>query len=173
MESQYDNVVMSSFLLWLDHTLLSKGKAFTNTSSFFYDVNSLYNGYNTYGSPFRQFVADESIKNNVPGINKKPIPITPDSLFVGSSNLKTFHLHSMPPTPVILREAEGEVAESIIQQITLALKESGDRPRRWVRTRQKHFPPNSHPPKRERSPEEKGFSFAREFNCQVQQLNYL
>ena len=63
MESQYDNVGMSSFLLWLDHTLLSKGKAFTNTSSFFYDVNSLYNGYNTYGSPFRQFVADESIKN--------------------------------------------------------------------------------------------------------------
>ena len=63
MEAQYDNIVMSSFLLWLDHTLLKKGKAFTNTSSFFYDVDSLYNGYNTYGSPFRQFVADESIKN--------------------------------------------------------------------------------------------------------------
>ncbi len=63
MQAQYDNVVMSSALLWLDHTILSKGKAFTNTSSFFYDVDSLYNGYHTYGSPFRQFVADESIKN--------------------------------------------------------------------------------------------------------------
>ena len=51
-------------------------------------------------------------KNNVPSINKKPIPITPDSLFIGFSNPKTFHLHRMPPTPVILREAEGEVAES-------------------------------------------------------------
>jgi len=51
-------------------------------------------------------------KNNVPGINKKPIPITPDYLLVGFSNPKTFHLHRMPPTPVILREAEGEIAES-------------------------------------------------------------
>ncbi len=63
MQSQYDNIVMSSALLWLDHTILSKGAAFTNTSSFFYDVNNLYNGYNTYGSPFRQFVSDESIGN--------------------------------------------------------------------------------------------------------------
>jgi len=63
MNAQYDNVVMSSFLLWFDHTLLNQGAAFTNTSSFFYDVASLYNGYYTYGSPFRQFVTDESIKN--------------------------------------------------------------------------------------------------------------
>ena len=42
----------------------------------------------------------------------KPIPVTPDSLLVRYSDLKTFHLRSMPPTPVILREAEGEVAES-------------------------------------------------------------
>ena len=41
--------------------------------------------------------------------------------------------------PVILRGAEGEVAESIIQKITLALRERGDRRRRWVRARQKHF----------------------------------
>ncbi len=50
-------------------------------------------------------------KNNVPSIIKKT-PVTPDSLLVGFSNLKTFHLRSMPPTPVILREAKGEVAES-------------------------------------------------------------
>ena len=54
----------------------------------------------------------ESIKNNVPGINNKIYTITPDSLFAGFSNPKTFHLHIMPPTSVILREAEGEVAES-------------------------------------------------------------
>ena len=35
---------------------------------------------------------------------------------------RTFTLRSILPTPVILREAEGEVAESIIQQITLALR---------------------------------------------------
>ena len=63
MIAQYDNIVMSSFFLWFDHTLLNKGKAFTDFGSYFYDVNALYNGYYTYGSPFRQIVADESIGN--------------------------------------------------------------------------------------------------------------
>jgi len=53
--------------------------------------------------------------------------------------MKTFTLPSTPHHPVILRGAEGEVAESIIQKITLALLERGDRRRRWVRARQKHF----------------------------------
>ena len=44
-----------------------------------------------------------------------------------------------PPHSVILRGAEGEVAESIIHQITLALKESSDRCIHWLRARQKHF----------------------------------
>ena len=56
---------------------------------------------------------------------------------------QTFTLRSILPTPVILREAEGEVAESIFQQITLALKESGDRCRRWLRAGQEQFPQNS------------------------------
>ena len=41
--------------------------------------------------------------------------------------------------PVILRVTEGEFAESIIQRITLALRERGDRRRRWVRVGEKHF----------------------------------
>jgi len=63
MKAQFDNLVTSSFYLWFDHTLLNKGEAFTNFGSFFYDVSSLYNGYYTYGSPFRQFVSDQSIAN--------------------------------------------------------------------------------------------------------------
>ena len=63
MIAQYDNMVMSSFYLWFDHTLLDKGQAFTNYQSYFYDVASLYQGYSTYGSPFRQFVSDQSIAN--------------------------------------------------------------------------------------------------------------
>jgi len=42
----------------------------------------------------------------------KPIPITPDSLFFGSSNPKLSIFTGCLPSPVILREAEGEVAES-------------------------------------------------------------
>ena len=48
-------------MLWFDHTLTKKGEAFTNTNSLFYSVDNLYQGYNTYGTPFRQFVADSSI----------------------------------------------------------------------------------------------------------------
>jgi len=63
MKGQYDNRLMSSFMLWFDHTLTKKGEAFTNTESLFYSVDNLYQGYYTYGTPFRQFVADSSIPN--------------------------------------------------------------------------------------------------------------
>ena len=58
------------------------------------------------------YSTDESIKNNVPGIKNKIYTITPDSLLVGSSNPKLSIFTSCLPPPVILREAEGEVAES-------------------------------------------------------------
>jgi len=45
----------------------------------------------------------------------------------------------MPPTLSFCAEPKGEVAESIIQKITLALLERRERRRRWVRARQKHF----------------------------------
>ena len=61
MKSQYENRVMSSFLLWFDHTLLSKGEAYTNHGSKFYPVDTTYYGYTSYGAPFKQFVTDSSI----------------------------------------------------------------------------------------------------------------
>ena len=64
---------------------------------------------------------------------------------VGFSIPRTFTLRSILPTPVILRGAEGEVAESMFQQITLTLRE-GDRRSRWVRFWVEHFPPTPHLP---------------------------
>ena len=64
-------------------------------------------------------------KTNVPSINQKPIHIAPDPFLFGFSNPKTFTLLSIPPTPVILRGAEGEVAESVIQKITSSFRERG------------------------------------------------
>ena len=61
MKTQYENRVLSSFMLWFDHTLLDKGEAFTNHSSKFYPVSGSYYGYTTYGAPFKQFVTDSSI----------------------------------------------------------------------------------------------------------------
>ena len=57
--------------------------------------------------------------------------------------LKSEYLHSSQYAshPVILRG----VAESIIQKITLALRERGDRRRRWVRVVGEHLP--NHSPK--------------------------
>lgn len=61
MKAQFDNQVMSSFYLWFDHTLLSRGEAFTNFSSALYDAKDMFLGYHTYGAPFKQLVADSSI----------------------------------------------------------------------------------------------------------------
>jgi hypothetical protein len=65
MKAQYDNQVMSSFFLWFDHALLAKGEAFTNFSSAFHEAGSRFQGYFTYGAPFKQFVSDTSIPGAV------------------------------------------------------------------------------------------------------------
>jgi hypothetical protein len=63
MKAQFENKVMSSFMLWVDHTLLEKGEAYTNHGSNFYEVDGLYYNYHAYGAPFKQFVTDSSITN--------------------------------------------------------------------------------------------------------------
>ncbi len=63
MKSQYENRVLSSFMLWFDHTLLDKGEAYTNHNSKYYPIDGTYYGYTTYGAPFKQFVTDSSINS--------------------------------------------------------------------------------------------------------------
>ena len=59
--------------------------------------------------------------NNQCALNQQPMRIASDSFMPGFSGTKTFTLYSMPLTPVILRGAEGEVAESILPESTLSL----------------------------------------------------
>ena len=47
--------------------------------------------------------------------------IAPDSLMLGFSSPNTFTLCSMPSTSVILRGAEGKVAESILSESNFSL----------------------------------------------------
>lgn len=61
MKEQYDNRLMSSFYLWLDNYILTRGEAFTNVDSNFYHAGDNFNGYYTFSSPFSQFVYDASI----------------------------------------------------------------------------------------------------------------
>ena len=66
MKPQYENKVIASTLLWLDNSVLTKGEAYTNHESLFYDVGSQWYGYHAYGSPYKQFVADFSVPDNAP-----------------------------------------------------------------------------------------------------------
>ena len=61
MKAQFDNRVMSSLLLFVDHQLLDYGEGYTNHSSFFNETNQTYANYFNYAAPFKQFVSDVSV----------------------------------------------------------------------------------------------------------------
>jgi hypothetical protein len=64
MKPQFTNNIMSSFLLWLDNQILTKGEAFYNVGSKFYPTNTIYNGLYAYAAPYKQFVYDSSVPNS-------------------------------------------------------------------------------------------------------------
>jgi len=76
MKPQFDNQVISSMLLWFDHTLLDKGEAYENITGEFYSVSSSYAGYKTYASSYSQIVSDASITGAT----------IPTGLYVGSDD---------------------------------------------------------------------------------------
>jgi hypothetical protein len=61
MLPQFDNIIMTSILLWLDNKIMAKGEAYSNYQSTFYPLPNMYYGYYTYGAPFKQMVIDSSI----------------------------------------------------------------------------------------------------------------
>lgn len=69
MKPQFQHEVTTSFSLWMDNYLLTKGEAFKNyTTSLTYSVDSrLASGLNAFSSPYKQWVFDQSIAGaNVP-----------------------------------------------------------------------------------------------------------
>ena len=65
MKSSYINNLTSSFYLWLDHEILSRGEAFITYSGKLYETQDQNFDLTSsiYGSPFRQWVYDSSINN--------------------------------------------------------------------------------------------------------------
>jgi hypothetical protein len=63
MKIQYENRVMSSLLLYMDHYICKNGEAFSNKSSFFYPTEQTYTNLFNYSSPFKQFISDDSVPN--------------------------------------------------------------------------------------------------------------
>jgi hypothetical protein len=67
MKASYLNNLSSSFFLWLDHEVLSRGEAFINYTGKLYPATDPNFNTNTsiYGSPFKQWVYDSSISGAI------------------------------------------------------------------------------------------------------------
>ena len=63
MTPQYQHKLASSFTLWFDNYLLTKGQAYSNTTGRFYNYSDerLPNVYSVFGSPYKQWVSDYSV----------------------------------------------------------------------------------------------------------------
>jgi len=76
MIEQFQHKLTTSFFLWFDNFLLTKGEAYTNTTGefFYYDDPRVDSDYNVFGSPYKQWVTDSGIA----GVT------VPTGVFVGS-----------------------------------------------------------------------------------------
>ncbi len=61
MKVQFENKVMSSLLLFIDHEVAQQGDAYTDHQSNFFKIDSLFSDYHVYASPFKQLISDGSI----------------------------------------------------------------------------------------------------------------
>ena len=84
MKAQLDNILMSSMVMWMDHTILKKGEAYKNYNSRLYPITNILNGFYTYGLPFKQVVCNSSI----PGANLlSGVYVNNSFVKVGQNNL--------------------------------------------------------------------------------------
>ena len=65
MKEQFENLLMTSFMLYVDHKISVKGEAYTNHTGKFYPTSNLYNSYYTYSCPYKQLVCDSGIAGQV------------------------------------------------------------------------------------------------------------
>jgi len=88
-----------------------------------------------------QYSTDESIKKQCGKHHKKPIPITPDSLFVGFSNPKPsiFTVYLPPLSFCAKPKAKSQNPHPWMNPRPPG---EGDRQRRWVRANSFQFPPH-------------------------------
>lgn len=63
MKAQFQHNLTSSFFMWFDNFLLTKGEAYTNKTGefFYYDDTLVDSDYTVFGSPYKQWVSDSSI----------------------------------------------------------------------------------------------------------------
>ena len=64
MRIQYENLLLSNFIFFVDHNLSTEGEAYANHGSNFYPLTQQYENIHSYSAPFKQFVCDESISGS-------------------------------------------------------------------------------------------------------------
>jgi len=96
MKPQYQHEVLTSFILWFDNHLLTKGEAFSNkTGTFHFFDDSRLPDYDAFASPYKQFVMDSSvtgaiIKSGISGFDLPTYKVSDnDSVRSFSATLKT------------------------------------------------------------------------------------
>ena len=123
MKPQFDNQISSSFLMWFDHTLLSKGEAYYNVTTSFPANTSYVNGFYAYNGPYKGLVYDTSIagatvmtgvtvnnasynlgQNPVSGIN-----YSEGQIYLASGNLNVTGTYSVKEFNVLLTSQPEEV----------------------------------------------------------------
>ncbi len=102
MKTQFTNQLMSSFLMYLDNTLLTKGEGFHNLSGFFYQTTSTYNNYYAYSSPYSQLVYDQGVRNTIPFTG-----VYLDSTFIGTGQSGLFNIDYRKGTVYFTGEIAG------------------------------------------------------------------
>jgi len=60
MKAQWENLVMSSMMLYIDHNICNN-EGYVNHSGTFYKTQKQYNQFNSYSLPFKQIVSDQSV----------------------------------------------------------------------------------------------------------------
>jgi len=69
MKPQFQHQVVTSFALWLDHVILTRGEAFQNVESklYYQEDERLDSDFLSFASPYKQWVNDSSVDNaNIP-----------------------------------------------------------------------------------------------------------
>ena len=150
MKAQQDNLIVSSFLLMIDHEIQKQGQAYTNQSGLFYpDVNE-FQGIYTYTCPYKQLCNDVSISganvmsgvylnntyvnvgqsgllyiNHYDGSVNFSSPIPPNVSISGNFAVKDFNVYlSDQPDFKVLMEGKFSSNPKYVQQITGAAQDA-------------------------------------------------
>lgn len=61
MKAQFENEVMTSLMLYVDHYIMDKGQAYTNNGSSFFSIENDFTDYQVWAAPYKQLVCDHSV----------------------------------------------------------------------------------------------------------------